>query len=72
MEARLVRDELVKCQRAEGVNHYQSCKELAEKYTGMIRENKVRLFFWCDWLAHEVADLPTGGSRYTGQGLQGH
>jgi hypothetical protein len=46
MEARLVRDELVKCQRAEGVNHYQSCKELAEKYTGMIRENKVTLFFW--------------------------
>ncbi len=23
------------------MNHYQSCKELAEKYTGMIRENKV-------------------------------
>lgn len=41
MEARLVREELVKCQRAEGVNHYKECQHLAEMYTGMIRENKV-------------------------------
>lgn len=41
MEARIVREELVKCQRGEGVNHYKRCGHLAEMYTGMIRENKV-------------------------------
>jgi len=43
MEARLVRAELQKCYRGEGVNHLQNCKELAELYAGMIRENKVGL-----------------------------
>ncbi|KAI5450625.1 hypothetical protein NCC49_002884 [Naganishia albida] len=42
MEARIVREELVKCQRGEGVNHYKRCGHLAEMYTGMIRENKVK------------------------------
>ncbi|KAK6908948.1 hypothetical protein V866_002198 [Kwoniella sp. B9012] len=42
MEARLVREELQKCYRGEGVNHLQNCKDLAEKYAGMIRENKVK------------------------------
>ncbi|WVF68668.1 hypothetical protein IAT40_003439 [Kwoniella sp. CBS 6097] len=42
MEARIVRDELQKCYRGEGVNHLQNCKELAEKYATMIRENKVQ------------------------------
>jgi len=41
MEARLVRAELQKCHRGEGVNHYKNCKEIAEMYAGMIRENKV-------------------------------
>jgi hypothetical protein len=41
MEARIVREELVKCQRGEGVNHYKKCGYLAEMYTGMIRDNKV-------------------------------
>jgi len=45
MKARIVRGELIKCQRGEGVNHYKHCRELAEMYTGMIRENKVRLAF---------------------------
>ena len=31
MEQRLVRDELAKCYRAEGVNHYVACKDLAER-----------------------------------------
>lgn len=44
MEARLVREELQKCHRGEGVNHYANCKELAERYTDMIRENKVSAF----------------------------
>lgn len=43
MEARIVRGELQKCQRGEGVNHYKNCRELAEIYTRMIRENKVRI-----------------------------
>ncbi|KAG6861999.1 hypothetical protein C0995_008186 [Termitomyces sp. Mi166 len=42
MEARLVRDELEKCQKGEGVNHYENCKWLSEKYLNMLRENKVQ------------------------------
>lgn len=53
MEARLVREELVKCQRAEGVNHYKECQHLAEMYTGMIRENKVSFY---DRLSDRMAD----------------
>ena len=41
MEAKLVRDELEKCQRAEGVNHYENCKWLAEKYLHMLQDNRV-------------------------------
>ncbi|KAF9000604.1 hypothetical protein BDQ17DRAFT_1359216 [Cyathus striatus] len=40
MEARIVREELQKCQQAEGVNHLESCKWLAEKYLQKLRENK--------------------------------
>ncbi|PPR02603.1 hypothetical protein CVT24_002174 [Panaeolus cyanescens] len=42
MELRLVRDELGKCQSAEGVNHYENCKWLADKYLTMLKENRVR------------------------------
>jgi len=41
MEARLVREELAKCWREEGVNHYQSCHALAEKYLDMIKTHRV-------------------------------
>lgn len=41
MEARLVREELRKCHKFEGVNHYQSCKELAEKYVELLKDAKV-------------------------------
>ena len=41
MEVRLVRAELQKCYKAEGVNHLQVCKALAERYLKMTRENKV-------------------------------
>jgi len=44
MEARIVRGELQKCYRGEGVNQLQNCKELAERYASMIRENKVGRF----------------------------
>ncbi|KAL5503898.1 hypothetical protein ACEPAH_7969 [Sanghuangporus vaninii] len=42
MEVKIVRDELTKCQRTEGVNHYENCKSLAEKYLQMLRENRVK------------------------------
>ena len=42
MEVKLVRDELEKCQKAEGVNHYENCKWLSEKYIQMLRDNRVR------------------------------
>ncbi|KIL64241.1 hypothetical protein M378DRAFT_11618 [Amanita muscaria Koide BX008] len=42
MEAKLVRDELEKCHRAEGVNHYENCKWLTDKYLKMLRENRVK------------------------------
>lgn len=42
MEAHLVRTELVKCQRYEGVNHLENCAWLSQKYLGMLQENKVR------------------------------
>ncbi|ESK92325.1 nadh-ubiquinone oxidoreductase 12 kda subunit [Moniliophthora roreri MCA 2997] len=42
MEARLVRDELEKCQKSEGVNHYENCKWLADKYLDKLRESKVK------------------------------
>ncbi|KAG2035922.1 NADH-ubiquinone oxidoreductase 12 kDa subunit [Suillus americanus] len=42
MEARLVRDELVKCHRLEGVNHLENCRWLSDKYNSMLKENKVK------------------------------
>lgn len=42
MEARLVREELKKCYRGEGVNHMQNCKDLAERYALMIRDNAIK------------------------------
>jgi NADH dehydrogenase (ubiquinone) 1 beta subcomplex subunit 10 len=41
MEARIVRDQLQSCYRIEGVNHYETCRELSEKYTTLLRENRV-------------------------------
>ncbi len=43
MEARIVRDELQKCYKYEGVNNVETCHDLAQKYTSMIRDNKVGL-----------------------------
>ncbi|TFK27169.1 NADH-ubiquinone oxidoreductase 12 kDa subunit [Coprinopsis marcescibilis] len=42
METRLVQEELGKCQRGEGVNHYENCRWLADKYLTMLRENRVK------------------------------
>ena len=45
MELRLVRAELDKCHKAEGVNHYENCRWLAEKYLGMMQTARVRCFY---------------------------
>ncbi|EMD34117.1 hypothetical protein CERSUDRAFT_98039 [Gelatoporia subvermispora B] len=42
MEAKIVRENLSKCYKIEGVNHIQKCKHLANRYTEMLRENKVK------------------------------
>ncbi|KAK7454461.1 hypothetical protein VKT23_011217 [Stygiomarasmius scandens] len=42
MEAKLVRDELDKCQRSEGVNHYENCKYLSELYLSKLRDARVQ------------------------------
>jgi len=42
MEARIVQDQLQSCYRAEGVNHYENCRELSEKYITLLRENRVK------------------------------
>ena len=44
MEARLVRDELVKCRRTEGVNSYANCKYLADLYLDLLRTSGVSSF----------------------------
>ncbi|KAL0567658.1 hypothetical protein V5O48_014335 [Marasmius crinis-equi] len=42
MEARLVRDELEKCQKSEGVNHYENCKWLTDLYLDKLKDSKVK------------------------------
>jgi hypothetical protein len=42
MEARIVRDMLKECHRVEGVNHYENCRDLADRYTSMLEDSKVR------------------------------
>ncbi|KAF9328272.1 hypothetical protein BG006_008522 [Podila minutissima] len=41
MEGRIVQEELKKCYRAEGVNHYENCKHLAELYMHSLKEKRV-------------------------------
>ncbi|CAO1617755.1 unnamed protein product [Parajaminaea phylloscopi] len=43
-EARIVREELQKCQKAEGVNHYAVCRPLAETYLDLLKDAKVKGF----------------------------
>ncbi|KDN52990.1 putative NADH-ubiquinone oxidoreductase 12 kDa subunit [Tilletiaria anomala UBC 951] len=42
MQARIVREELQKCHKAEGVNHYQVCHELAQTYLDLLKDAKVK------------------------------
>ncbi len=41
MEARIVQQNLQKCYRIEGVNHFENCRLLADRYMEMLKENKV-------------------------------
>ncbi|KAI9251898.1 hypothetical protein BDA99DRAFT_444307, partial [Phascolomyces articulosus] len=44
MEARLIKEKLDECYRTEGVNHYASCRDLADMYLKSIKENRVEGF----------------------------
>lgn len=66
MEARIVRDELQKCYRGEGVNQLQNCKALAEKYAAMIRDNKVGEGIHVFWEGVGIWKAGTRFGRYTG------
>ena len=56
MEIRLVREELAKCHKAEGVNHYENCKWLSEKYLQLLRTNRVRELYFLRrvWLVDAI------------------
>ena len=64
MQARLVREELAKCWREEGVNHYQSCHALAEKYLDMVKSHRVR---WMNALSDLTSSLTPA---FPGDGIQ--
>ena len=42
MELRITRDVLNQCQKIEGVNNFENCKEIASRYTSMLADSKVR------------------------------
>ncbi|KAL9055855.1 MAG: hypothetical protein Q9162_003281 [Coniocarpon cinnabarinum] len=42
MMARLVRDEMGKCYRREGVNHFEKCSVYRERYLELLKESKVK------------------------------
>ena len=66
MEAKIVRDELNKCQRVEGVNHYENCRELSEKYLNLLKDNRVRPFCSVD------TSQMLRGSPFAGERLQAY
>lgn len=39
MELQLVRDQLDKCYKTEGVNHYENCRELSQRYWNMLKQD---------------------------------
>ncbi|KAG9303901.1 hypothetical protein G9A89_005811 [Geosiphon pyriformis] len=46
-ETRLMQQQLSKCYRREGVNHWVKCRHLAEQYLKMVKEN--RFEGWRKW-----------------------
>ncbi|KAF8529813.1 hypothetical protein JB92DRAFT_3106508 [Gautieria morchelliformis] len=41
MELRIVQEQLSKCHKSEGVNHYENCKEWSERYLNMLEDSKI-------------------------------
>jgi hypothetical protein len=66
MEARIVRDQLQSCYRAEGVNHYEACRELSEKYLALLKENRVGLQL-LPWKLHVIDQCASGERLQTGR-----
>jgi len=67
MEARIIGEQLQSCYRAEGVNHYETCRELSEKYITLLRENRVRLRFLAFEGLHVVDQYTTGERLQAGR-----
>ncbi|CAO0789387.1 hypothetical protein V8B55DRAFT_1500087 [Mucor lusitanicus] len=44
MEARIIKEKLDECYRTEGVNHYKSCRDLADMYLATIKTHRVEGF----------------------------
>jgi len=42
MELRITRDVLNQCQKIEGVNNFENCRELADRYTKLLADSKVK------------------------------
>ncbi|KIJ52599.1 hypothetical protein M422DRAFT_243383 [Sphaerobolus stellatus SS14] len=42
MEFRIVQEGLSKCQKYEGVNHYENCKEWTERYLALLPDAKIK------------------------------
>lgn len=75
MEARIVREELQKCHKAEGVNHYQACADLAKKYHSLLADAKVSALTSphpppLAWRLKILTILTSRLMLSTGQGLQ--
>ena len=67
MEARIVQTNLQKCYRIEGTNNLETCKHLADRYTEMLKENRVRVL--------RLASVSARPDTYripAGPGLQAH
>lgn len=45
MELRIVQEQLSKCHKSEGVNHYENCKDWSERYLNLLEDSKVRRLF---------------------------
>jgi len=41
MQSRLLRDELEKCHKTEGVNSYENCKAFADRYMDSLKTARV-------------------------------
>ncbi|RUS17283.1 hypothetical protein BC937DRAFT_90161, partial [Endogone sp. FLAS-F59071] len=56
MEVRVIREQLSKCYKTEGVNHYQNCRHLADLYLQAIRQNNVVGYRGREWAARNSRD----------------